>query len=135
MNTHPHARVCVHTHIYIYTYHNIVIYIYIVILKYIEYFFGGRGIYDGIMLDVGHWKKIGSWNISTLSGRSKTGSWNIYGLEGLKLLWGLRVVFTIPSKYSIYLDLPGLKQYSIYFLVLFDFCIFQNFSRHVSKTG
>ena len=31
--------------------------------------------------------------------------------------------------------LPGLKQYSIYFLVLFDFCIFQNFSRHVSKTG
>ena len=31
--------------------------------------------------------------------------------------------------------LPGLKQYSIYFLVLFDFCIFQNFPRPVSKTG
>ena len=44
----------------------------------------------------------------------------------LKLLWGLRVVFTIPSKYSIYI--PGLKQYSIYFLVLFDFCVFFNIS-------
>ena len=44
----------------------------------------------------------------------------------LKLLWGLRVVFTIPSTYSIYI--PGLKQYSIYFLVLFDSCVFFNIS-------
>ena len=46
---------------------------------------------------------------------------------------GLCVVFTIPSKYSIYLVWKCLKQYSIYSFVLFDSCVFQYFSRPVSK--
>ena len=45
----------------------------------------------------------------------------------------LCVVFIIPSKYSIYLGWKYLEPYSIYSFELFDFCIFQYFSRPVSK--
>ena len=44
--------------------------------------------------------------------------------NSLKLLWGLCVVFTIPSKYSIYLVLNNIL--SIFF-VNFDFGVFSIF--------
>ena len=76
--------ICIYIYIYMYIYicthmiytHNVHIYIYMYIYIYSDpkvdrIFFGGCGIYVGIMLDVGQRKKHSSWNIGRPAGKVK----------------------------------------------------------------